>query len=106
MSEDGSSYALAIGVIVSIISFFTLLSLVIALAILLIAKRATRSKKTRGIDLVHSMSIFRQNSLSRLDKMPELMEDKERFSVAFTRGTLEFPRKSLEWGSVIGMCEF
>lgn len=96
---------MAIGVIVSIISFLTLLSLVIALAILLIAKKATRSKKTRGIDLVHNMSIFHQNSLSCLDKMSELMEGEERLCVSFTGGTLEFPRKSLEWGDVIGMCE-
>ena len=99
------TYALVIGVIVSIISFLIMLSLVIALVILLTAKKATRAKKTRGIDLVHSMSIFRQNSLSGLDKMPELMEYKGKFYATLARGTLEFPRKNLEWGNVIGMCE-
>ena len=104
MPQDRATYPLAVGVIVSIISFLTVLSLVVALVILLITMKIKRAKKMFGIDSVHSMSIFRQNSLLALDKMSELKQDKERFYVTFATGKLEFPRKSLEWGKVIGTC--
>ena len=93
-----------IGVTVGIVLVFTFFSLFVAVVIILLSAKLRRTEKMGGIDFVHSMSIFRRNSLSGLDKMAELMEDNERYSETFPRSTLEFPRKNLEWGKVLGEC--